>query len=169
VRYFILMIAAATAAISISKASAATRITGDRGGQLINYVERFTAARVSGERIIIDGPCLSACTLVIAMLPRGQICATPNAVLGFHAAWRPTTGGRRVRVQTATQLMYESYPSKVRNWIDRNGGLSERMIFLTGSELAEMVPICNAHPTSTGTMMRSNKVSRSGPVARDTR
>jgi hypothetical protein len=163
------MIAAATAAISISKAAAATRITGDRGGQLINYVERFAAARVSGERIIIDGPCLSACTLVIAMLPRGQICATSNALLGFHAAWRPTTGGRRVRVRTATQLMYEAYPSKVRNWIDRNGGLSERLILLAGHELAEVVPTCVAHSTSTGTMMRSNQVSRSGPVARDTR
>jgi hypothetical protein len=163
------MIAAATAAISISKAAAATRITGDRGGQLVNYVERFAAARASGERIIIDGPCLSACTMVIAMLPRGQICATSHAVLGFHAAWRPTTGGRRVRVQTATQLMYEAYPSKVRNWIDRNGGLSERMIFLTGRELTEVVPTCAAHPTSTGTMMRSNQVTRSGSVARDTR
>jgi hypothetical protein len=169
VRHFVLMIAAATAAISITKAAAATRITGDRGGQLINYVERFAAARVSGERIIIDGPCLSACTLVIALLPRGQICATSNAVLGFHAAWRPTTGGRRVRVQTATKLMYEVYPSKVRNWIDRNGGLSERMIFLTGRELADLLPTCEPHPTSTGATMRSNQATRSGSVARNTR
>jgi hypothetical protein len=38
--------------------------------------------------IIIDGACLSACTLAIGLLPRGQVCATPKAVLGFHAAWR---------------------------------------------------------------------------------
>jgi hypothetical protein len=169
VRHFILMIAAVTAAISISKAAAATRITGDRGGQLVNYVERYAAARGSGERIIIDGPCLSACTLVIALVPRGQVCATSNAVLGFHAAWRPTTGGRRVNAQTATKLMYEVYPSEVRNWIDRNGGLSERMIFLMGRELAEVVPTCDAHPTSTGATMRRNQATRSGSVVRDTR
>ena len=29
--------------------------------------------RASGERIVIDGPCLSACTLVVSMVPRDRI------------------------------------------------------------------------------------------------
>jgi hypothetical protein len=98
-------------------------------------VERFEAARANGEPVIIDGACLSACTLAIGMLPRGQVCATPNAVLGFHAAWRPTANGGRAKRQDVTQAMYEVYPANVREWIARRGGLSGRLILLKGREL----------------------------------
>jgi hypothetical protein len=71
----ILFIGVAAAGISVSPASATVRIISDPGGPVIDYVVRFEAARVSGEPIIIDGACLSACTLAIALLPRGQVCA----------------------------------------------------------------------------------------------
>ncbi len=35
---------------------------------------------------MIDGPCLSACTLVLMTVPEERICVTRRAVLGFHAA-----------------------------------------------------------------------------------
>jgi len=85
----LMLVGFAAAAISISPAGAAMRIIADPGGAVIDYVERFEAARVSGEPVIIDGACLPACTLAIALLPRGQVCATPRAVLGFHAAHPP--------------------------------------------------------------------------------
>jgi hypothetical protein len=141
-RHIILMLAS-FAMISTSPAGATQWITNDRGGLLVDYAERFAAASDSGERVVIDGLCLSACTLAIGMLPRGQICVTPNAVLGFHAAWRPTAHGHPVRSQFATRVMYEVYPPNVRKWIDRHGGLSEQMILLEGRELAAMVPPCD--------------------------
>ena len=141
-----LFIGVAAIGISVSPASATLRIISDPGGPVIDYVVRFEAARVSGEPIIIDGPCLSACTLAIAILPRGQVCATPKAVLGFHAAWRRTPNGGRATSPLGTQAMYEVYPSNVRRWIDRHGGLSERLILLKGRELAAMVPACDAGP-----------------------
>jgi hypothetical protein len=64
-----LFIGVAAAGISVSPASATVRIISDPGGPVIDYVERFEAARVSGEPIVIDGACLSACTLAIAGLP----------------------------------------------------------------------------------------------------
>jgi hypothetical protein len=142
----------AIAAISVSPAGATMRITGDPGGLLTAYVERFEAARASGEPVIIDGACLSACTLAVAILPRGQVCATPKAVLGFHSAWRRTADGGRVTSPDATRAMYEVYPSNVRKWITRRGGLSERIMLLKGRELAAMVPACGptvrGHPTT---------------------
>jgi hypothetical protein len=111
-----LLIGIAAAGISVSPAGATMRIIADPGGLVIDYVERFEAARVSGEPIIIDGAC-SACTLAIGLLSRGQVCATPKAVLGFHAAWRPTPNGGRVTSPLATQVMYEVYPANVRKWI----------------------------------------------------
>jgi hypothetical protein len=108
-----------------------------RSGWSIDYLERFEAARISGEPIIIDGACLSACTLAIGLLPRRQVCATPKAVLGFHAAWRRTPNGGQVTSPLATQVMYELYPANVRKWIARHGGLSGRLILLKGRELAK--------------------------------
>jgi hypothetical protein len=147
----VMIVGAAAAVILVLPASAAMRITGDRGGRLITYAERFEAARASGERIIIDGECLSACTLAIAILPRGQVCATPNAVLGFHAAWQPTASGGRVLSPVATKAMYDVYPANVRGWIARRGGLSgDRIMLLKGRELTAMVPACGASPDLSG-------------------
>jgi hypothetical protein len=152
----LMLVGVAAVAISVSTASATMRIIADPGGAVIDYVERFEAARVSGEPVIIDGACLSACTLAIALLPRGQVCATPKAVLGFHAAWRRTPNGGRVTSPLATQRMYEAYPANVRKWIARHGGLSERLILLKGRELAVVVPACDAGPaTRTHPAMRT--------------
>jgi hypothetical protein len=141
----LLLASGAIAVISVSPASATMRIAGDPGGLIIAYTKWFASVRASGERVIIDGACLSACTLAIGLLPRGQVCATPNAVLGFHAPWRPTVNGGRVTNSVATQAMYELYPENVREWIVRRGGLARRMIFLRGAELATLVPACQGN------------------------
>ena len=61
-----------------------------------------------------------------------QVCATPKAVLGFHAAWQPTPfGGRAVSVP-ATQHMMNIYPADLQGWINGHGGLTPHMIFLKG-------------------------------------
>jgi len=165
-RTFLMVAGIAAAMISVSPANATMRINGDPGGLIIAYAERFAAARASGERVIIDGACLSACTLAIAVLPRGQVCATPNAVLGFHAAWRPTSNGDKVASPVATQAMYELYPANVRDWIVRRGGLSTRMIFLKGRELAAMVAACDGSATANaGAALRGERNTRT--VRRD--
>jgi hypothetical protein len=45
--------------------------------------------RDSKDRVIIDGTCSSACTLVLGIVQSGRICVTKHAILGFQAAWRP--------------------------------------------------------------------------------
>ena len=154
---FLLTCAAATA-LSTSFASATMLITADRGGLIIDYVERFLEARASGEPVVIDGPCLSACTLVVGVLPRGQVCATPKAVLGFHAAWRPTAGGGRVGSYAATRAMMDVYPADLRSWIGRHGGLTPRLIVLRGRELAAMVPACGSATTLAASATRAPRV-----------
>jgi hypothetical protein len=134
--------AAATIALSVSSASAAVRIAGDYGGQIGPYLEQFAALRSSGERVIIDGPCLSACTMVLGMIPRDRICVTRRARLGFHAAWNPSENGAQVVSRGGTQLLMEVYPQHVRQWISRRGGLTQRMMFLSGRELASMYRLC---------------------------
>ena len=112
------------------------------GGWVEDYLTVFSRVRQSGEKVIIDGPCLSACTLVLMTLPRSRICVTPRAVLGFHAASSRDFSGRRVWEPEATGVVLSAYPSPVRQWIVRHGGLSSRLLLLRGRDLAAMYPRC---------------------------
>jgi len=125
-----------------SPASATMRITSDPGGRIGPYLENLASLRSSGEHVVIDGPCLSACTMVLGFIPRDHLCVTPKARLGFHSAWRPDEAGRPVVSRDGTQLLMTVYPQSVRNWIARRGGLSPHMMYLTGRELASMYPAC---------------------------
>src|SRR5262245_56209767 len=129
-------------ALSMSSASAAVRIVGDAGGQIGPYLENLAALRNSGERVIIDGPCLSACTMVLGVIPHERICVTSRARLGFHAAWNPGRNGRPVPSRGGTQLLMDVYPENVRTWIKGRGGLSPRMMYLSGRELTAMYQPC---------------------------
>jgi hypothetical protein len=105
-------------------------------------VDSYAAVRASGERVVIDGLCLSACTLVLGIVPRDRICVTRKAMLGFHAAWMPGPEGRPVHSAVGTQALWEMYPGHVKRWINKRGGLKSKMIFLRGRELAAMYPEC---------------------------
>ena len=47
---------------------AVVRIANDRGGQIGRYVERYEQLRASGQTIMIDGLCASACTIVLGAI-----------------------------------------------------------------------------------------------------
>src|SRR5258707_13775574 len=130
------------AALTVASADATVRITDDPGGLMSQYASRFANVRQTGEKVVIDGPCLSACTMLLGMLPRDQVCVTHNAVLGFHAAWNYNGHGRRVTSAVATQALIDIYPPPIRSWLARRGGLSPTMKFLRGRELAAMYPAC---------------------------
>jgi hypothetical protein len=120
---------------------AVTRIRDDKGGLFGEYLLRFTEIRDSGEQIIIDGKCLSACTLV-TIIPKERICVTRRAVLGFHASWIDDQTGNRPTTAEGTQTLFELYPPTIRRWINNQGGLGARMIYLKGRELAAFYPLC---------------------------
>jgi hypothetical protein len=139
-----LLLAAAITALTFGSASATMRITDDMGGLMTEYASRFQTVRQTGEKVEIDGPCYSACTMLLGMVPREQVCVTPNAVLGFHAAWNFDDSGRRVTSTSATHTLYDIYPARVRSWIARRGGLTPQMKYLRGRELTAMYPMCGS-------------------------
>ena len=148
-----LLLCVAMLACGMSSASATMRIAEDRGGQIGQYLQTFAAVRSSGERVVIDGNCLSACTLVLGLIPHDHICATPRARFGFHAAWMPDNNGRPVTSPMGTQALWNIYPPSVRHWISRHGGLSRRMIFMEGRSLNGIVrelrsPAANARASA---------------------
>jgi hypothetical protein len=123
-------------------ARAEVRILGSPGGQVGPFLDLFERVRESGERVVIDGPCLSACTLVLSVVPNERICVTRRAVLGFHGARSIDRRGRLYAEPEASEAVLEAYPAAVRDWIRRRGGLSSRLLLLRGRDLAAIYPRC---------------------------
>ena len=130
-------------AITVVKPSnAMVRIDDDRGGLLGEYLLKFATIRDSGERIMIDGSCYSACTLVTALIPKQRICVTERARLGFHAGWVDDQNGERAVSIEGTDLMYQMYPREIQRWIKLHGGLGKQTLVLKGRELMAVYPAC---------------------------
>ena len=123
-------------------ALAEVRIEASPGGEASSFLAYFEMLRRSGERVVIDGPCFSACTLVLDVVPRRRICVTPRAVLGFHAARLVDQYGEQFPSPRVTRVVADAYPAPIRRWIKRHGGLTSRPIFLSGRELDAIYPLC---------------------------
>jgi hypothetical protein len=138
----IIFLAAVLGGLTLPPAQAEVRILASPGGEVGPFLDLFERMRDSGERIVIDGPCLSACTLVLSMVPQNRICVTRRAILGFHAARSIDLQGRIYAEPEASELVLQAYPAPVRGWISRRGGLSSRLLLLRGRELAAIYPRC---------------------------
>jgi hypothetical protein len=124
-------------------ASADVRIVNDPGGEVSSYVQKFQAMRASGEHVVIDGPCLSACTLLTGIIPSDRVCVTHRAVLGFHAAsYYDDTSRSLVPTPEGSRVVMRLYPPEIKSWIYRHGGLTPRLILLRGHELSTLYHSC---------------------------
>ncbi|MFZ5693711.1 MAG: hypothetical protein ACOY5F_20950 [Pseudomonadota bacterium] len=136
---------AAALCVSMGSAMADLRITRDHGGEVEKYKAKYRRIAERGERVIIDGICNSACTLVIGIVPHNKICVTPRASLGFHQAYTVVEWPVRKKVAHAagTRDLLSYYSEPVLDWIDRNGGLTPEMkVVKNGPELWNMLLPC---------------------------
>ena len=130
-------------ALAAPPARAEVRILASPGGQVGPFLDLFEGVRESGERVVIDGPCLSACTLFTGIVPRDRVCVTRRAALGFHAASYYNDASRSlVPTRHGSALVMRLYPPAIRAWINRHGGLRPQMIVMRGPELSALYPIC---------------------------
>jgi hypothetical protein len=138
------VLAGALASVFMTCAAAAdVRITSDPGGEVSAYVHKFHEMRASGEHVVIDGPCLSACTLLTGIIARDHVCVTSRAVLGFHAASYYDDAARSlVPTREGSALVMRLYPPAIRSWINRHGGLRPQLITMRGRDLAALFPTC---------------------------
>ena len=137
----LLLVSAAAA----TPARAVLHITRDHGGYVEEYKEKFKRIRDSGERVVIDGICNSACTLVFGIVPMNKICVTPRASIGFHLAYydKSFTMGIKVTSAEGTADLMSYYPNTVKDWIRRNGGLTNEMKKIkNGEDLWKIVDPC---------------------------
>jgi hypothetical protein len=131
--------------LAASPARADLHITRDHGGYVEEYKTKYARIRDHKERVIIDGICNSACTLVFGIVPMNKICVTPRASIGFHQAYydKAFTFGIKVTSSEGTSDLMSYYPDAVKDWIRRNGGLTTEMKKIkNGEDLWKIVDPC---------------------------
>lgn len=134
------VVAAAIAALIVWPSQAETvDIIYDRGGSIGNYAARWAQYRRDGVHVRIAGPCESECTMVLGHLNRDHICVTPEASFGFRLADLP--GG--------TAALWKSYPTDIKVWLSRHGGLTHEFIRLQAPELYRFLHRCDEAPPAT--------------------
>ncbi len=101
--------------LAAGPARADLHIRRDHGGYVEEYKAKYKRIRERGERVIIDGICNSACTLVFGIVPMNKICVTPKASLGFHQAYydKAFTFGIKVTSAEGTSDLMSYYPDTV--------------------------------------------------------
>ena len=118
-------ILAAMAALSITISpviAAEHRITFHPGGSLGVEFEKLDKWYKAKDTVVIDGVCLSACTLVTGLIPADRLCATDRAIMGFHSAYSINPlDGSPVFSSEATRLIWQIYPKKVRDLLFEAG------------------------------------------------
>jgi hypothetical protein len=131
--------------LAATPARADLHITRDHGGYVEEYKSKYARIRDRRERVIIDGICNSACTLVFGIVPMNKICVTPRASVGFHQAYydKAFTFGIKVTSAAGTSDLISYYPNTVKDWIRRNGGLTTEMKKIkNGLDLWKIVDPC---------------------------
>jgi hypothetical protein len=137
------LVGALASAVITSAAFAEVHIVNDPGGEVSEYVEKFHELRKAGEHLVIDGPCLSACTLFTGIIPHDHVCVTKRAVLGFHAAsYFDDARHTLVPTRQGTQVIMRLYPPEIQSWIERHGGLTAHIMALRGKELDALYDMC---------------------------
>jgi hypothetical protein len=106
-------------------------ITNDPGGYVVDYAHK--AETYKAREIRIMGTCASACTIYLG---NPRVCVGPKARLKFHAA----SGGRAG--EFANIYMFKRYPPGVRAWLLKRGGLTHKVLTLSGPDLHKLIRSC---------------------------
>lgn len=94
-------------------------IESSMGGSVIQFQIKALQLFASGTPVIIDGPCMSACTLLVDV-DRKNVCLTTKAILGYHKAANRNEQGE---VTESFPLNYET--PGLNAYLKSRGGLPE--------------------------------------------
>jgi hypothetical protein len=100
-------------------------IYSEPGGVIKEHIDRWQELARSGDDVEILDACYSACTLIVAYVPKERLCFGAFATLQFHLAWNRETGKPSLDV---TEWMLKQYPREIYDWIMERGGIANMTI-----------------------------------------
>lgn len=128
----------------------------DPGGNIGQYVMWWERVRDSGAQVMVDGECISACTLLMGIIPPERVCMTDRASFGIHQA---ATGdvdkaGNPVGDPELTKRVQRLfYPKIVKDWIaaweKEHGPLTLDVIYMMPEDMKGYYKMCENQPKDT--------------------
>jgi hypothetical protein len=120
----------------------------DPGGSIGTYMMYYERWYKSGNKLVIDGTCISACTIFLRYVGEqetNRVCITSRGLLGFHQASNGENSDP-ILTQAMVRLMY---PQWVQEWIKSKGGLKPEVTFMSPEEMKGHIPLCDgeSYPT----------------------
>jgi hypothetical protein len=95
-------------------------VSDNHGGRVADYDAHWAGLAAQGVNVRIVGPCQSACTVLLAHIPRDKICVTPQASFGFHLA----------KTAQSTATLWNAYGPDIQAWINQHGALTAQFIWM---------------------------------------
>jgi hypothetical protein len=102
-------------------------VSENNGGYLHEYVAYWRTVALGPDLVQVIGPCVSACTMLMAYVPKERICFNARSYLAFHQARSKTVDdlvGSGVINMPTTQWMIDEYPADIRDWLVANGAVT---------------------------------------------
>jgi hypothetical protein len=132
----------------VAATSNVERITWEPGGSVVEHIQRWYKVQDEGKQVVIDGMCISACTLLTGIVDDDRVCVTRRGQLVFHSA---TVYGQHHG--EATRIIWNIYPERVREMLRRRGWDGEgrngrgnehiELIYISGPELRTLYKDCD--------------------------
>lgn len=128
-----------------TQAQATIVITEDPGGIVDEYVLRWETVRAAADRVVVAGPCASACTTMLGIVPDANICATKQGVFLFHSAVEMIPGQpKTARFSPAgTAELWQAYPERVRAMLRQRGWHGQEhpgLVAIRGDDIVQACP-----------------------------
>lgn len=115
------------------------------GGMVGEFYKNYSKGRRDGTTYVIDGPCISACTFALYLLPKEQVCATDYATFGFHSAWYEEDGKMKFDADFTT-LIFNSYPAELQQMLRKrgwNGGEHSNLVWIKAQDMRSIIRTCD--------------------------
>lgn len=121
-----------TAPVALFAAGNVIEVSDNHGGNVKMYNARWAMLAQSGAHVRIVGPCQSACTVLLAHIPRSNICVTSGASFGFHTA----------KSAVGTSILRSAYAADISGWIEQHGGLQPAFIWMRAPDTFKFFKRC---------------------------
>jgi hypothetical protein len=134
-------------------ANSATVVRYSPGGHMALFAIKYDRMSRTGEKLVIDGGCWSACTMFLGFIRPENVCVTERAKLGFHTATETADHGKKkswVHSQDGTKRLWSLYPENIKAALRKRGWNGDRywiahpdFVVLQGKTLRALVRPCN--------------------------
>lgn len=79
------------------------------GGSIFEFMDKYSTIEVKKEKLVIAGPCMSACTYFLGLVSPERVCATDKSSFWFHGIYRGATGLDKNMVAAMQPVVYPDF------------------------------------------------------------